>query len=484
MALNFGKVGFSVSFNPTSAFPIDARSYFESLEAAQLAAASAKPVGSKDSVYYYGQTLVVVENNLATFYMIQTDGTLVSVGGNGDAPASITVNPKQFEYDEFGNLSLKGFDEAEVNSLLSIGADGTLTYVQPIDAYTKEETDEKIAEAVANAAHMKRKIVSSVKDIEDYMAEHTDADQYIYMVPTGLATDSDRYDEYIVLVITDGEDVSTKYVEKVGSWEVDLADYAKTTDVTAALATKVDVDANARLMTNNEGEKLAGIEDGAQVNIIDSVSSDFNIVTDAASGLKKQLQLRTLTIEKINGLQDALDSKVNAQEGYTLLSPSDKEKLNALTIGESGLEISGTVNAANVQGLADWITDHQSTVDGLSENNFTDSLKTKLQNALSIKSINTNQLQLSNDGELSIKAVDPALVTGLVEALSAKANRSELIELQSSLSTVQGDVNNLNLSVSQIGATLGQLTKTVNSNTTKINDLDARLTWQEIASLT
>lgn len=483
MALNFGKVGFSVSFNPTSAFPIDARSYFESLEAAQLAAASAKPVGSKDSVYYYGQTLVVVENNLATFYMIQTDGTLVSVGGNGDAPVSITVNPKQFEYDEFGNLSLKGFNEAEINSLLSIGADGTLTYVKPVDAYTKTETDEKIAEAVANAAHMKRKIVGSVQEIETYMANNADADQYIFMVPTGLEADSDRYDEYIVMVVTDGDGVTTKYVEKVGSWEVDLDDYAKTTDVENALAGKVDVDDNARLMTNAEGEKLAGIEEGAQVNIIDSVSSDFAIVTDADNGLTKQLQLRQLTIAKIDGLQDALDNKVNAQEGYTLLSPSDKEKLNALTIGESGLEISGTVNAANVQGLADWITDHQSTVDGLSENNFTDSLKTKLQNALSIKSINTNQLQLSNEGQLSIKAVDPALVTGLVEALATKATKNDITTLQSSISTVQSDVNNLNLSVSQVGAALGQLTKTVNSNTTKINDLDARLTWQEIASL-
>jgi hypothetical protein len=34
MALDFGKLEFSVSFNPTSAFPLDARSYFESLESA------------------------------------------------------------------------------------------------------------------------------------------------------------------------------------------------------------------------------------------------------------------------------------------------------------------------------------------------------------------------------------------------------------------------------------------------------------------
>jgi len=54
MALDFGKLEFSVSFNPTSAFPLDARSYFESLESAQNAAASATTVGGADSAYYVG----------------------------------------------------------------------------------------------------------------------------------------------------------------------------------------------------------------------------------------------------------------------------------------------------------------------------------------------------------------------------------------------------------------------------------------------
>jgi hypothetical protein len=39
MAMNFGKGNRSVAFNPTSAFPLDARSYFESFEAAVAAAA-------------------------------------------------------------------------------------------------------------------------------------------------------------------------------------------------------------------------------------------------------------------------------------------------------------------------------------------------------------------------------------------------------------------------------------------------------------
>ena len=45
---DFGKLNFAVAFVPQTAFPLDGRTYFESLEAAQAAAAIAVPVGSSD----------------------------------------------------------------------------------------------------------------------------------------------------------------------------------------------------------------------------------------------------------------------------------------------------------------------------------------------------------------------------------------------------------------------------------------------------
>lgn len=77
---NFGQLNFAVSFKPTTAFPLDARSYFDSLSEAQAAAATAEEVGSSNSVYYIGQTLVVVENGAATPYTIQPDKTLKKPG--------------------------------------------------------------------------------------------------------------------------------------------------------------------------------------------------------------------------------------------------------------------------------------------------------------------------------------------------------------------------------------------------------------------
>ncbi len=70
---DFGKLNFSVAFNPTSAFPIDARTMFESYDDALAAAKSAKEAGSTDSVYYYGMVLTVVDptNKTAKHYIIE-----------------------------------------------------------------------------------------------------------------------------------------------------------------------------------------------------------------------------------------------------------------------------------------------------------------------------------------------------------------------------------------------------------------------------
>lgn len=79
--LDFGKLNFSVSFNPTSAFPLDARSIFNSFEEAEAAAKNAVEVGSSDGTYYFGELIVVVENDTAKLYVIQPDKSLKEISG-------------------------------------------------------------------------------------------------------------------------------------------------------------------------------------------------------------------------------------------------------------------------------------------------------------------------------------------------------------------------------------------------------------------
>lgn len=129
-----------------------------------------------------------------------------------------------------------------------------------------------------------------------------------------------------------------------------IGDYAKAADLTA-LATRV---------STAEGKITALEAVGAEKNVIASVD-EAQFAVDA----ERKLTLLDIAMNKVTGLSDALGGKVDKVEGYTLLSPTDKTKLDALVIGESGVEISGKVNAANVEGLGDWVTTNRDTVPGL-----------------------------------------------------------------------------------------------------------------------
>lgn len=110
MALDFGKLNFSTSFNPTSAFPLDARCYFENLEAAETAAASAKAAGDSTTVYFFGQQLAVVEDGVATLYIIEENSE--GVGELKEVGSKTLGDGNSIDLDESGVLSLHGFSTA------------------------------------------------------------------------------------------------------------------------------------------------------------------------------------------------------------------------------------------------------------------------------------------------------------------------------------------------------------------------------------
>ena len=184
-----------------------------------------------------------------------------------------------------------------------------------------------------------------------------------------------------------------------------------------ALNDKVDKAEGSRLMTDAEGTKLAGIADGAEVNVIESVDSAQFAIDDA-----KKLTLLDVAMSKVTGLDTALSGKVDKIEGYTLLSPTDKTKLDALVIGESGVEISGKVNAANVEGLGDWITTNRDTVAGLFDTTSADKLNGievgAQANVLEAVKINGTALEITNKAVNIPVATDTLL--GLVMSSTAE----------------------------------------------------------------
>ena len=331
MATDFGKLDFSVSFNPTSAFPLDSRSYFESLTAAQLAAATAKQAGSKDSAYYYGQTIVVVEDNVATLYIIQSNNTLMPFG------KKITFDSTQFEYDQNENLGLKGFSAANKKSILTKGENGTVVWIPQIETYSKDQIDTKIAEAITSTSHLKRKIVKSIAEIEIYVDSHPDAKDYIFMIPTGLENDSNKFNEYIVVAFIDEDGVETQIIEQVGSWEVDLQDYAKKTDVETALNNKVDKKEGYTLLSPEDQKKLAALElDGDDIIVPGGIEADnvknLDKWIEENSSVVKGLSENNLTNELFNKLQKSLS--LNDIE-TSQLKIDDKGKLSIIALDKN-----------------------------------------------------------------------------------------------------------------------------------------------------
>lgn len=108
---DFGKLNFSTAFKPTSAFPLDARSFFTSLEAAEAAAATAKEVGSTESEYFFGQKILVSENEVETWYEIKRPGVLVPEGTGEVESVSLLVDGVNYAIDNVSDPEATGEED-------------------------------------------------------------------------------------------------------------------------------------------------------------------------------------------------------------------------------------------------------------------------------------------------------------------------------------------------------------------------------------
>jgi hypothetical protein len=350
MALTFGTLDFAVAFSRQTAFPLDAKSYFESLELAQAAAATAEEAGSSETVYYFGQTIAVVENSKATLYVIQPDKTLKEVGGN------IAINENVFVKDG-EKLDLLGFAGAVAGAQLVKGADGRLSWVKP-DTTTVEglSTSVTALEHTVNGYTDDGGIVheglgSKVSTLETkvgniYTKAEVDAKVSSVMRYKGskdtyaeLPSEGNEIGDVWNIVGADaanGVRAGDNFAWNGTGWDnlggaVVLDGYATKGDLDG----KVDKVEGSRLMTSAEGEKLAGIATGAEVNIVKSVDDTEFILNENG-----KLNIKALGQDKITGLADALAGKVSTETGKGLSSNdyTDEEKTKLANL-ETGAQV-------------------------------------------------------------------------------------------------------------------------------------------------
>lgn len=253
--------------------------------------AAAQNYAKTDPVAYVGQILTVVE-------------TVVVDEETGATTTKVTAYSIQ---DEAGTLKELGSDAAYDDSgiVTRIGTVEEAIGILNGDSTIEGSVDKKVADKVtaeinAFATNVsKDDTVNTFKELVDYVAEHGP----------------------------------------------EAADMAKD------IANKVDKEDGKGLSTNDLTntllDKINKIAEGAQVNVIDSFDE-----TQFAVDENKKLTLLDIAMGKVTGLQAALDGKVDKVEGSRLITASEAERLEALVLGDNGqIEISGKVNADNVEGL-------------------------------------------------------------------------------------------------------------------------------------
>lgn len=327
---DFGKLNFSVSFNPTSAFPLDDRYYFDTFEAASVAASSAVEVGSAESTYFIGQNVVVVEGSNATLYIIQPDKTLKPVGTTpvGDNK-TITVSPE-------GTISLVGIADAQKGAYPSKKADGSIEWVKPdtttVEGLTQtvEALDNRVETIESTLGNEGSGLVQKVNTIEENLSSNyynkSEIDGKISGVFRfkGTATkyeDGNLYNEDELIVGKSGDvyQVDDKeYAYNGTSWvelgfTIDLSNYATTSWTTQQI--------------NAAKTELKEYADQAEADAINSSKSytDSKVevlatntsVTEAINAAKTELKeyADQAEADAINSANTNTDSKIKAAIG-------------------------------------------------------------------------------------------------------------------------------------------------------------------------
>lgn len=214
--------------------------------------------------------------------------------------------------------------------------DVAVTNAKLSTVYTKDETNTAIAEAVAAADHLAYKKVNSIGDIQDDIDNAVAGyDKTIYLVPSLEGLSQDVYEEYMVIDNT---------IERVGSWQVNLDEYATKTE----LENKVDKQDGYDLVSAADIAKLGTVETGAQKNYISEVSENFDVTNGKLTIVSVPNTVDLSGNNTIAALNAVLSNKVSKEDGKSLVADELIAKLEALATDAEKNYINDVTSEFNV----------------------------------------------------------------------------------------------------------------------------------------
>lgn len=190
--------------------------------------------------------------------------------------------------------------------------DADNTFAKKADVYTRGETDSAIATAVADASHLKRRIVEALPS-----ASEADANT-IYMVLKASGKNGNKYDEFFLV---NGE------FEKIGDTEVDLTDYAKKSEINDLASGKQDkIDDLATIRSNASAGKGAADTIASYGDIVSHNASEFQTTISDLADIRANATAGKAASTTIAGYGDVVTH--NASEFAT---KADVEALDFLS---------------------------------------------------------------------------------------------------------------------------------------------------------
>lgn len=454
-------VNLPVSFNPQTAFPLDARSMFGSYAEAVAAAATAENAGSSNTVYYIGQTLTVFENDAVNFYQIQPDKTIKPVGTEpvGD-DKSITVT-------DGGKISIKSFGQQYYQYIPAdtIIPTGSHTYPDNMPAEAAEGSFIKIgdvwykytASAWATTEEAPKttaeyKLTTGWKaGLEPKVAQNAEGNGYEIAWYEPSTTTVEGLNSIVGSVQTQVENLTnvvsqnkTETDSKIAGVEKDYkaADDALDKRVAAVETTTTRLDGSAEVegsvknqiaaaianIMNNPDETLNSIQE-----LVDWVNNhETDVVTmgnDIAANKTAINKLETLvgTLPEGTNATDVIDyikEAVDAEKTRALAAEgaiSDKvTALETLTgkLGSAAQKDESYFAKADevVKSVVAGETNGHIAVDGTDVKVY--ELEKASSNKLGGVKVDGTSITVSEDGTASVAAVDSSKVTGLADAIS------------------------------------------------------------------
>lgn len=468
MAMEFGKLNFAVGFNRTSAFPLDANSYFEDYSAAEAAAAGAAVVGSADSAYYIGQLLIVKDENAGVgLYQINAGKTLTKFGQASSAyelatkvsaleARCTTIEGKLIlaTADKDGLMSKEDFAKltaietgAQVNKLESVKVDGaaleikdkavnidlagalapyaksadvTTALGKKVDAVEGKglSTNDYDAAAVAEVAKIKDKAdASTVTELSGKVTKNTEDISTINGKLAGLTGAMHFVGESTTDPMSEGGatveghetfasgDVclfgKKEFVYNGTAWTElgDEGSHLTKTEAASTYLTKDDASKTyitaEKAATDIEKAKADAVKDAGAA--VDTKLANYSN-TKAVEGL-----ISTAKTEAVTEAGTAADSKITeALKDYT--TTPDLTALLGNKADKTALQATDSKVAANETAI-------QALQDVGAEKNI-------------IQTVSA-EFTVSDERELSVKAVDKSKVTGLATELEKKVDKVE-----------------------------------------------------------